>query len=149
MHTDQVKKLKWLPVKNWKQLTQTKIGHWSDNLVGKEDVDNFVENLFRDVSRKLNIDYSDLEPILIEENTAFFEMEDRVFELYGGGLTKRHALLVELQNMLRIPDTSSIPDYLKESKVEKLLSDFFLLSKSEQIEVLQRLGLITVKITKN
>ena len=76
-------------------------------------------------------------------------MEDRIFELYNGGLTKRHALLVDLQNMLRIPDTTSIPDYLKESNVEKLLNDFSILSKSEQIEVLQRLGLVTVNVTKN
>ena len=149
MHPDQVKKLKWLPVKNWKQLTQTKLNNWNDRLVGKEDIDNFVENIFRDVARKLNISYSKLEPTLKEENTAFFEMEDRIFELYNGGLTKRHALLVDLQNMLRIPDTTSIPDYLKESNVEKLLNDFSILSKSEQIEVLQRLGLVTVNVTKN
>ena len=59
-----VKKVKWIPVTDWNELTQT-YSTFSGVYVGENDVDNFVENVFRDVSRQLNMNYSELEKILV------------------------------------------------------------------------------------
>lgn len=137
-----VKKFKWIPVTDWNELTQT-YSTFSGVYVGENDVDNFVENVFRDVSRQLNMNYSELEKILVEENHAFFETKSRVFK-NTHGYSKDHSQVIGLQKMLRIPDVSAILS--DKPNIEKILNDFSSLTDIEKIEILQRLGTISVNI---
>ena len=114
-------------------------------IVGKSDVENFVENVFKDLARKLNIPYTELEPILIEENSAFYSTKDRLFKKYKG-LSKTNLRLLELEKMLKIPEVTTVPDNVSQSNVDKILTDFFALSDIEKIEVLQRIGTVSVKV---
>lgn len=145
MYANEVKNLKWVPVADWSELTMTNFNIWDDAFVGKSDVESFVENVFKDVARKLNIPYTELEPILKEENSAFYSTKDRLFKQFGG-VSKTHSRLLELEKMLRIPDVTTVPDNADQSKVDKFLTDFSALSDREKLEVLQRLGTVSVKV---
>lgn len=145
MYANEVKNLKWVPVADWSELPMTNFNIWEHAFVGKSDVESFVENVFKDVARKLNIPYTELEPILKEENSAFYSTKDRLFKQFGG-VSKTHPRLCELEKMLRIPDVTTVPDNADQSKVDKFLTDFSALSDREKLEVLQRLGTVSVKV---
>lgn len=145
MYANEVKNLKWVPVADWSELTMTNFNIWDDASVGKSDVESFIENVFRDVARKLNIPYTELKPILKEENSAFYSTKDRLFNQFSG-VPKAHSRLLQLEKMLRIPDVTTVPDNADQSKVDKFLTDFSALSDREKLEVLQRLGTVSVKV---
>ena len=145
MYANEVKNLKWVSVSDWSELTMTHFNTWGTAFVGKSDVESFVENVFKDVARKLNIPYTELEPILREENSAFYSTKDRLFKNYNG-VSKTHSRLVELEKMLRIPDVTTVPDNVSQSNVDKFLTDFSALSDREKLEILQRLGTVSVKV---
>ena len=145
MYANEVKNLKWVPVLDWSELTMTNFSDSNKAFVGKSDVENFVENVFKDLARKLNIPYTELEPILIEENSAFYSTKDRLFKKYKG-LSKTNLRLLELEKMLKIPEVTTVPDNVSQSNVDKILTDFFALSDIEKIEVLQRIGTVSVKV---
>lgn len=145
MYANEVKNLKWVPVSDWSELTMTNFNSWDTAFVGKSDVESFVENAFKDVARRLNIPYTELEPILKEENSAFYSTKDRLFKQFSG-VSKTHSRLLELEKMLRIPDVTTVPDNADQSKVDKFLTDFSALTDREKLEVLQRLGTVSVKV---
>lgn len=145
MHANEVRNLKWVPVSDWSELTRTSFNTFEDAFVGKSDVESFVENVFKDVARKLNIPYSELEPILKEENSAFYSTKDRLFR-QSNFISKNCSCLVELERMLRIPDVTNVLHNVNQSTVDKVLTDFSALTDREKLEVLQRLGTVTVKI---
>lgn len=146
MHANEVRNLKWVPVTDWSELTMTYYDTRDDVFfVGKLDVESFVENIFKDIARKLNISYAELKPVLQEENSAFYSTNYRLFkEFYGVSNTFPH--LLELEKMLRIPDVTTAPDNITQSNVEKFLTDFSALSDIEKLEVLKRLGTVSVKV---
>lgn len=145
MYANEVKNLKWVSVSDWSELTMTEFGGWNKEFVGKSDVESFVENVFKDVARKLNIPYTELEPIFKEENSAFYATKDRLFKHFKGVL-RVHPSLIKLEKMLKIPDVTTIPDNINQSNVDKLLTDFSALNDREKLEVLQRLGTVSVKV---
>ena len=99
-------------------------------------------DVYRDISRQLNISYERLLPILKEENEAFYNLKCCLFDKYGIAYGKDDVQLLELKNTLRVPDISSIPKY----KVSICLKMFEDLSYMEKIEFLQKIGKINVKI---
>lgn len=144
MQASDVKKFGWMEVADWSKLTAT-VPTIDDGLyVGEMDLDEFVENVFKECARQLNIPYEELRPILEEKNRAFYEEKERIFETYTA-FAKSHVLLYPLKSLLKVPDISSIPAEMLKSKVEKILDDYSSLSEEEKMEVLQRLGLINVK----
>lgn len=145
MYANDVKNLKWVPVSDWSELTMTNINSWGTAFVGNSDVESFVQNVFKDVARRLNILYTELEPILKEENSAFYSTKNRLFMQFGG-VSKTHDRLLELEKMLRIPDVTTVPENVDQSKVDKFLTDFSALTDREKLEVLQRLGTVSVKV---
>lgn len=145
MYANEVKNLKWVSVLDWSELTMTHFNRWDKAFVGQTDVDSFVENVFKDVARKLNIPYTELEPILNEENSAFYSTKERLFKKYSG-VSKDYLRLLELEKMLRIPDVTSVPDSTTQSNVEKFLADFSALNDREKLEILQRLETVSVKV---
>lgn len=146
MHANEIRKLNWVSVTDWSELSKTRVVISKDgNNVSNEDIDSFVENIFRSIARRLNMTYSELEPILKEENSAFYSTKARVFGRFGG-VPANDACLLELQKILRIPDVTSIPKDINKSDVDKILDSFSALTDMEKLEVLQRLGTISVKI---
>ena len=105
----------------------------------------FVENVFRNIARKLNISYADLESILREENSAFYSTMYRLFKNYYNGVSKNDSQLVEVEKLLRIPDVTSVSAHIK-SNVDKMMNDFSILTDTEKLELLQRLGIISITI---
>lgn len=146
MYANEVKNLKWIPVLDWQELTMTSFNVWDDAAyVGNSDVESFVETIFKDIARKLNIPYAELEPILKEENSAFYSTKDRLFKKFNG-ISKTYPCLIELEKMLRIPDVTTVPYNATSSTVDKFLKDFSALSDREKLEVLQHLGTVSVKV---
>lgn len=145
MHANEVKKMNWVNVKDWSELTKTYRCGTGELIVGKEDVDSFVENVFKDVARKLNISYTELKPILEEENSAFYTIKKRVF-IDHSGVPKDDTSLLELEKMLRIPNVESVINNVNQLNVANLLKDFYALSDEERLEFFKRLGVVSVKV---
>lgn len=141
MQVNEVKKLNWISVSDWSELSRTYIDFYGDAYVGERDVEFFVENLFRVIARRLNISYSELIPILREENSAFYSEKVRLFGIFDG-VFKDSDCLLELQRLLRIPDVMDV----NKSDVDKILDSFSALTDMEKLEVLQRLGAVSVKV---
>ena len=68
MHTkdiSNVRRLQWVSVEDWSEVPETYAALLPfGSKIGEKDIDAFVENLFRDVARKLNIAYADIAPTL-------------------------------------------------------------------------------------
>lgn len=145
MYANEAKNFKWVHVPDWGELTRTHFNSCGAAYVGESDVESFVENVFRGVARRLNIPYTELEPILKEENSAFYSTKKRIFEQFSG-VSTTHPRLLELKKLLRIPDVTTVPDNADQSKVDKFLTDFSALTDGEKLKVLQRLGIVSVKV---
>lgn len=142
MDAKDVKKLPWKKLTDWTELPATSATNHEGNFVNEMDMNIFLENVYRDISRQLNISYERLLPILKEENEAFYNLKCCLFDKYGIAYRKDDVQLLELKNTLRVPDISSIPKY----KVSICLKMFEDLSDMEKIEFLQKIGKINVKI---
>lgn len=144
MNAKDIRKLNWVPVTDWSELTPT-LFSFATPYVGKRDIKNFIENIFRDISRKLNISFTDINTIQKEENSAFYQTMENLFSTRYDCFDKNSPSLLTLEKMLRVPDVDSI----KNNNVEKILHEISLLKDTEKIEVLKRLELISVKIEFN
>jgi len=101
MNATQVKEMDWTNILDWQDLSISEINLYGQ-YVGKEDIDVFVEKTFKQIARDLEIPYSELEPILKEANTEFFEEEKRLYEKVDG-YSKGNVLLARLKDMLKVP----------------------------------------------
>ena len=145
MQASDVKKFGWVGVEDWSSLTES-VPTIDDGLyVGYMDIEDFVENLFREIANQLNIPYKELKPVLVEKNAEFYKERTRMFGIYDG-FDKSHVLLYSLKSMLRIPDISSIPAEMRKSNVERIVDDFANLSDDEKKEVMQQLGVVPIQI---
>ena len=147
MEAKDVTSLSWKKVTDWSELSATNENCWGDRFVSATDVDVFVENVYRDIARQLNIPYEQLKPILMAENGAFNTLKERLFKAYTGYATK-NAQLIELENTLRVPDISKIENIVTEDKVSICFKLFEELSDIEKTVFLQRIGKINVKIER-
>lgn len=130
MEAKEVLNMPWTNVKDWSILSASKEKR-NNYFVLEEDVDVFVENLFREVARKLHVSYDELLPILKKENGAFYKLKTSLFWGYEVGYTKNHTQLKELENLLRIPDVSKL-DYINSENIMNCLSMYFNLTESER-----------------
>lgn len=147
MEAKDVKNLPWKKVTDWSELTASDKDKAGDYFVCAADVKVFVENVYRDISRQLNIPYEQLLPILKDENGAFYTLKKRLFEDYSG-YGKKNKQLVELENTLRVPDISNIENAVTEDKVGICFKLFEELSDIEKTVFLQKIGKINVKIER-
>ena len=123
MKPEEVRNLNWVKVKDWNNLIKTHYGKDGKRYIGKEDINNFVENIFRDISRKLEISSKELIPLLKEENVSFYETIERIYSKYSG-LGGASDEFEEIKGLLIIPDIS-----LYENK--KISADLILKQCSE------------------
>ncbi len=145
MEAKDVMNLPWKRVTDWSELSATNEDWKGDYFVCEADVNVFVENVFRDIARKLNIQYDQLKPILVAENEAFYSLKGRLYKAYTG-YSRKHIRLAELQNTLRVPDISNIEDDVAVDTVSACLKLFEGLSNIEKMVFLQKIGKINVKI---
>lgn len=73
MNAKDISKLNWVPVTDWSELTQTYFTLFGESYFQKTDIEIFIENIFRDIARKLNLSYNDINKIQKEENSAFYK----------------------------------------------------------------------------
>ena len=145
MEAKDVLQLPWKKVTDWSGLTATCKGrHFA---ICEDDLDTFVDFIFSDISRKLQIPYDQLYPILEEENRRFYSLkEDLFFEDYRkhNGIDDElsYLKLMKLQNALVVPDT----DFITGNKVNRCERLFKELSDVEKLEFLNKIGKINVKI---
>ena len=146
MEAKDVMSLPWKKVTDWSELSASYEDRWREKyFVCAVDVNVFIENVYRDIARKLNIPYEQLEPILKAENEAFYSLKKKLFKAYSGyGRTNKR--LIELQDTLRVPDTSNIEDTVTADNVSVCLKLFEGLSNIEKMVFLQKIGKINVKI---
>ncbi len=145
MEAKDVMNLPWKKVTDWSELPASGESWSGKYYVCDIDVDVFVENVFRDIARKLNIQYEQLKPILVAENEAFYSLKRRLYKTYTG-YDRRNIRLDELQNTLRVPDISNIEDAVTVDAVSACLKLFEGLSNIEKVVFLQKIGKINVRI---
>lgn len=131
MEVKDVRKLPWKKLEDWSEL--------SDISIDKENIDRFLTIIFQDISRKLDCPYEELLPLLEAENVAFYSFKEQMSAHYSLCYSKE---LVELENLLRIPDT----DFVTETTADNCLKLFDSLSDTEKIAFLQKIGKINVKV---
>ena len=107
MKPEEVRNLNWVKVENWKDITMSNYGDDNKMYIGKEDINSFVESIFRDISRKLDISSEKLIPLLKEENESFYKIMEKFYSKYTG-LGMGSTEFKELKTLLRIPDISFI-----------------------------------------
>ena len=145
MEAKDVKNLPWKRVTDWSGLSASNEDRLGNHFVCKVDVDVFVENVYRDIARKLNIPYEQLQPILTTENEPFNLLEARLFKDYIG-YGRKHPNLIKLEGTLRIPDISQVENNIATDNVSACLKMFEGLSKIEKMLFLEKIGKISVKI---
>lgn len=144
MEATDVRGLLWDSVKsvNWNLIgtqedTSGKVG------VGEKDIDILVENIYRDVSRKLDIPFEEIQPVLESENKPFYRLKDKLFKQYNiyGKINQiydeRDQRLKALQKTLRVP--------IKDD-VCRCYELFNQLSEVDKIKFLNKIGKIKVKV---
>ena len=140
MEAKDVLTLPWERVKDWSLLSSSDMRHdGAQTFVSYADVDVFVENLYRDISRKLGVDYKELKKILEEQNTGFYLLKARLFDK-GKLYSRDNRRLIELENTLRVPVVE------EKDKLSECLKIFAELSDMEKVIFLQRIGKISVSI---
>ena len=132
MKAEDVRRLNWVKVENWKDITRTVYGRFNKKFIGKEDVDSFVENIFREIARKLDIPLKELLPILEEENQPFYKIKKNIYTQFSG-LTSVEKNFIELKSLLRIPDISFLDK--QKPTVDTVLEDFSKLSDEDKEKV--------------
>lgn len=137
MRAEEVRNLNWVKVENWGDITQTEYGRFNKRFIGKEDIDCFVENIFREIARKLDIPSKELLPILKEENQPFYKIKKNIFSKYSGILSKEKEF-IELKSLLRIPDISLFDK--QKPTVDTVLEDFSKLSYEDKEKVVDTLN---------
>lgn len=145
MEAKDVMNLPWKKVTDWSELSATEYILFGECFVCEADVNIFVENVFRDIARKLNIQYEQLKPILEDENKAFYLLKKRIYNKHDG-FGRNHTWLAELKNTLRVPDVSNIENAVTVDTVSACLKQFENLSDTEKIEFLCKIGMYNVKI---
>lgn len=80
MNAKDIRKLNWVPVTDWSELTQTYFDFFGKPFVSKTDIEIFIENIFKDIARKLNLSYNDINRIQKEENSSFYKTMKSLFQ---------------------------------------------------------------------
>ena len=145
MEAKDVLSLPWKKVTDFSDLSETYVDLVGDSYVCKTDVDVFIENIYRDISRKLNIPYEDLNPILTAENNAFYKLKKQLFKKYNG-FSRDSTRLVKLLNTLRVPDISNVEISVTANNVSICLKMFESLTDMEKTLFLQKIGKIDIKV---
>lgn len=145
MEAKDVLQLPWKNVTDWSALTATFKGRRF--AISEDELDTFLDFIFSDISRKLQIPYDQLYPILKEENRRFYSLKENLFfedYMKRNGIEDERAYLklMNLQNALIVPDT----DFVTGNKVNRCERLFKELSDAEKLEFLNRIGKINVKI---
>ena len=145
MEAKDVMNLPWKGITDWSELPAVWIADKGDYCVTVEDIDVYIENIFRDIARQLKIPYETLLPILKDENHAFYSLKEQMFQndlIYGVTGSR----LTDLKRLLRVPDISNIKEIDTADNVSCCLEMFEKLSDVEKIEFLQKIGKINVTI---
>ena len=139
--------LPWTKVTDWSGLSASHVESIfrEKYCVCELDVDVFVENIYRDISRKLNIPYEQLEPVLVAENSAFYKLKVQLFTTCSA-FERKNPQLIELQNSLRIPDISNVETSVTADNISSCLMLFENLSDIEKMIFLQKIGKINIKV---
>ena len=145
MEAKDVLSLPWKKVTDFSDLSETYVDLVGDSYVCKTDVDVFIKNIYRDISRKLNIPYEDLNPILTAENNAFYKLKKQLFKKYNG-FSRDSTRLVKLLNTLRVPDISNVEISVTANNVSVCLKMFESLTDMEKTLFLQKIGKIDIKV---
>lgn len=137
-----IKQLPWIPVADWSQLPATSNSdHDIHYRISSQDFDAFLENLYKDISRKLNMPYKKLKRIIKKENVAFYKLKRKVFYKYEA-LSPTSSITTDLQNTLRVPDTS----FIEKDDLTTCLKLFNNLSTSEKLSFFEKVGKINIEI---
>jgi len=150
MKAEDVRNLKWIQLKNWDDITMTNYNDEGKRFISEKDLDIFVENVFKDICRTLNISIEELLPILKEENKSFYEAKSIHYSKYTG-FTQAAEEFKEMKKLFKIPDVKTVPMIPKsDSEItdEKIVRFFTSLSNDRKTELLNELKKLVIENQK-
>ena len=136
MKPEEVRNLNWVKVEDWGEITAT-YDNMGTRLITNNDIIAFVENIFRDVARKLDIPAKKLLPIMQDENNAFFQIKSDIFAIYEAVGPESEEFL-ELKKLLRVPEIYFSDE--KKITVDTLIDEFNKLSDEDKEKVVDALN---------
>lgn len=136
-----LRRFPWRKV-SWTDCPRSFVNHKLETEFHKDDIDDYVDNLIRKVSRQTFLSYEDVLDCIKEENPAFFKAKERLLEKKWHFYPNDPALLA-LQQLLMIPDVGS-----PACRAEHVLELFKTLPDSDKLKVITHLLGYKVTITK-
>lgn len=120
---------------DWSSLIGTKMNALKNLEVCEGDIDVFVENLYREISRKSNMPFEEIRQVLEAENEPFDRMKKRLFKCCSS-YEKNDKRLKSLQETLRVPVMDNV----------LMCYDLFNnLSEMDKIIFLEKIGRIKIE----
>lgn len=139
MNVKDVMNLPWVKVKDWSELPATYYSSERQQFyVRRSDITIFTDNLYHEISRKLEIPYEELKHIIKQQNKPFYKLKLKLF--LGVCYGTDHNSLLYLENLLRVPYVSSIDILEHLDNVTRCVELFEELSKNEKKDFLNKIG---------
>ena len=136
---EELLKLPWFQLKDWSNLTATGYDESEGSYyVEKKDMDYFIENLYRNMARRIEMPYEDFKEIMEGQNSAFYKLKHRMFgwrsawARYG----RENKELLALESLFMVPDISQI---VEKNKADTCLQLFRELSALDQNKLLKKM----------
>ena len=131
----------WEKWGGWSKMSGT---DWRNNeyYVTKLDFEEYLEIIYKDISRNFNVSYEELKTLIENENQAFFNRKERMFN--GSSLRKDGARLIHLEEMLMVP---IMRKYNPTNNLENCLKIFWKLSDEEKMIFLKKIGKINIEVS--
>lgn len=136
----------WGKWEDWSKMSGSKYGDsWFDleAHVIESDIEEYLEIIYRDISRNFNVSYKELKTLIENENLAFFSRKKKIFKInscYG----KDSRRLMQLERMLMVPIKRK---YNPTNNLENCLEIFGKLSDEEKINFLKKIGKINIEVS--
>lgn len=137
MKPEEVRNLNWVKVEDWGEITATYEDR-NGSLISENDIIAFVENIFRDVARKLDIPAKKVLPIMKAENNAFFQIKAEIFSNYEA-IGSQSEEFLGLKKLLRVPDV-----YFSDKRkitLDTLIEEINKLSDEDKKKIIDALSL--------
>lgn len=113
MNAQEIRNLKWVKLEeleeyeNWKLLPRRTINEKS--YIENALLDIYLDDVYKQIARKLNISFKDLSTIIKEENSSFYTLKKEIFIRSTSRIGTDDGAWDLLKSYLMIPDVNSVP----------------------------------------
>ena len=143
MNAQEIRNLKWVKLeeteeyKDWKSLPRREWG--GETYLRNDLIELYLDDVYKQISRKLNISFNELSKLIKEENTTFYTLKKEIFT--RSNIKDNDNSWKAIKSYLMIPDVNSVPMIPKTDKLDlrKIMEYASLLSYEERKQLAESL----------